>query len=363
MKTENSEDGIERGAAAEFVTPHLVGSGELTAYGSVEDWVSRLAALSRHQREHWPMMAKGYATLSSAQVRRFDFNGFEVRTQFNPGRMTSAAAQVDAKSIQERKCFLCPANLPVEQKGLRYEDYLILCNPFPILDEHFTIAAIEHRPQRIREAFGTFVNLVRDLGEKYTVLYNGPRAGASAPDHLHFQAGTRGWMPIDNEYAPISARFGRELFKSGGARVVGVTDYLRPIIGIEGQGREETIEAFERVYDAIGKIAPADDEPVMNIVGLFDSGAWTVVVFPRAKHRPACFFAEGAEKILVSPGAVDVGGVLITPLPESFDRLSKDAICQVFSEVGMSPDSFLRTCDLIVRPEDRGFSRLRSASP
>lgn len=338
------------------IESHLVSGTELSSYGALDDWISRLGALSRHQREHWPMMAKGYATLSSAQVRRFDFDGFEVRTQFNPGRMASAAAKVDTKSIQERKCFLCPQNLPAEQKGLRYENYLVLCNPFPILDEHFTIAAIEHRPQRIRETFGTFVNLVRDFGDKYTILYNGPKAGASAPDHLHFQAGTRGWMPIDNEYGSITARAGQELFKGGGVRIVGVTDYLRPILGIEGQSREEMIEAFDRVHEAIGKIAPADDEPVMNIVGWFDSGAWTVVIFPRAKHRPACFFAEGDEKILVSPGAVDVGGVLITPLPESFDRLNKDTIRQVFSEVGMSIDGFSRICDLIAQPAERGFS-------
>jgi hypothetical protein len=282
----------------------VVADAELAEFGAASDWISRLGALSLHQRKHWPMLAGGHATRAAAQVRRFEYDGFEVRTQFNPGRMASAAAKVDAKSLRERKCFLCPPQLPTEQKGFRYGDYLILCNPFPILDEHFTIPHIEHRPQAIADSFGDYVRLIRDLGSHYSVLYNGPLAGASAPDHLHFQAGTRGWMPVDTEYASVRDRAGRLLQDRSGAQVWAVSDYLRPIVSIEGTDASAIHAAFERLHAALRTAAPGEAEPMMNIISWFDAGTWTILVFPRGRHRPACFFEEGEARILVSPGAV-----------------------------------------------------------
>ena len=121
-----------------------------------------------------------------------------MKVQFNPGRYISTSAKVDEKSINDRKCFLCPANLPEEQKGILYEEeYLILGNPFPIFPEHFTIPNINHVPQQIKNNFPLMLKLTKDLSKHYVVLYNGPKCGASAPDHFHFQAGTKNFMPIE----------------------------------------------------------------------------------------------------------------------------------------------------------------------
>lgn len=328
------------------IADHVVDEYLLKEFGAGSDWASRAAALALQQQRDWPMLAKGHATLGMAQVRPYRFDGFEIRTQFNPGRMTSVAAKVDPKAIQERKCFLCPAQLLPEQRGLRYGDYLIVCNPFPILDVHFTIPHVTHRPQRIEETFGDFLNLTRDLGTRYTLLYNGPKAGASAPDHLHFQAGTRGWMPTDTDYAPLRDRAGRLLCERAGAQVWAITDYLRPIVGLESSDAASLAATFGAMCTALREIKPVDDEPMMNILAWADlqGGAtkYTVVIFPRGAHRPSCFHAEGDAKILVSPGAVDMAGVLITPLPESFDRLNPATIAKIYEEVSLPLDDFAR---------------------
>ncbi len=324
----------------DVVAEHVIPESEVAAFGAGSDWISRLAALSLQQRRAWPMLTAGHAGLATAQVRHFQFDGFEVRTQFNPGRMASAAARVDSKSVQQRRCFLCPAHLPAGQMGLRYGDYLILCNPFPILDEHFTIPHTAHRPQAIAETFGDYVNLVRDLGTRYSVLYNGPKAGASAPDHLHFQAGTRGWMPIDGEYVRVRERLGMVIAERPGVRVRAVTDYLRPIMALEGRDDGAIRSAFAAVYGCLHGLCPGESEPMMNLIAWCDADEWTILIFPRGRHRPSCFFAEGESQIMVSPGAVDVGGVIITPVAESFERLNRDTIQTIFSEVSLPADQF-----------------------
>ena len=165
---------------------------------------SKAHALLEQQKGAWEMLRNGYDTLRTVRTRVFEFDGFQVKVQFNPGRLTSTVAKVDAASIKERKCFLCTENLPPAQRGIPSDgDYLVLCNPFPIFPEHFTISSVRHTPQLIRDSFGTLLNLTRDLGSRYTVLYNGPRCGASAPDHLHFQAGNRSYLPIDAEYQAL----------------------------------------------------------------------------------------------------------------------------------------------------------------
>ena len=138
----------------------------------------------------------------------------KINAQFNAGRMTSTSAKVDPKSISERKCFLCEKNLPAEQKGILYNNkYIILCNPFPIFPTHFTLTHKEHQPQRILDTFSDMLDLSKDLSKHYSVIYNGPRCGASAPDHLHFQAGNKYFMPIDDEFHQIKNEYGKMIFE------------------------------------------------------------------------------------------------------------------------------------------------------
>ena len=165
------------------------------------NWVSSSQAteLLSKQLVTWPLAEKNYKALEAVQVKSFDMGGFSIRAQFNPARIVSTGAKVDARSLKERKCFLCPENLPVEQERLPFGfRHLVLCNPYPIFPQHFTIPTRKHTPQLILPQWNDFLELTRRLAP-FTVFYNGPRSGASAPDHAHFQAVTRGIMPLDEE--------------------------------------------------------------------------------------------------------------------------------------------------------------------
>jgi hypothetical protein len=279
------------------------------------------------------------------QNRSVALDGFSVRLQFNPARLASSAAKVDAKSIRERKCFLCADRLPAEQRGVAFnEHYVVLCNPFPIFPQHFTIPHREHLPQRIREVFRDQLDLAQAMGGSYTVFYNGPRCGASAPDHLHFQAGDRGFMTFEGEYNRLK---GEPI-----AQTKHVTAYaaasLRPFLAIESSARDAAVAAFEVILRNLANIAPAPDEPMMNVITWHEEPlGWRVAIFPRQKHRPSAFFAEGDSKVLLSPGTVDIAGVCILPVERDFQRLSAEHLEGMFREVMLPPEAFARLRDAV----------------
>ncbi|MGC9355923.1 MAG: DUF4922 domain-containing protein, partial [Mariniphaga sp.] len=166
-----------------------IAPGELRKFGRAENLNEQAKTLVAQQKAAWEMASKNYAALKSVQTRTFDFGHFEIVVQFNPERIRSSAAKTDTKSIAERPCFLCLKNLPPEQKGIPFgEDYLILTNPFPIFQTHLTIPHLHHTSQQITGFFPDMLRLSRKLNG-FTVFYNGPQTGASAPDHFHFQAG------------------------------------------------------------------------------------------------------------------------------------------------------------------------------
>ena len=217
----------------------------------------------------------------AVRTKVFDFDGFQIKVQFNPGRMTSTVAKVDATSIKERKCFLCAENLPPAQRGIPCDgDYLVLCNPFPIFPEHFTISCLRHTPQLIRDSFATFLRITRDLGTRYMVLYNGPRCGASAPDHLHFQAGNRSAVPMDTEYDAMKAAHATKLFASASFRAWSVEKCLRHFVTFESPDAGTLQRAFGVLYDAFQEGGPAGEEPMMNLLGFYGNGEWRIHVFP-----------------------------------------------------------------------------------
>jgi hypothetical protein len=283
--------------------------------------------LLEQQKSDWGLLARGYESLASVRVRSFGFDGFSVKLQFNPGRIASSVAKVDEKSIRERKCFLCPENLPREQRAIDCgEGYSLLCNPFPIFPEHFTIPNRDHRPQRILESFGSMLRLARELADGYVVFYNGPRSGASAPDHLHFQAGNKGFMPIDAD-----------------AQLVGEAKYLRRGFVLESDDANRLGAQFARLYQAMSSLRAGGDEPMMNVLAYHDvpsAGWWRVIVLPRAKHRPGFYFADGDERLLLSPGAVDMGGVVISVIERDFNRITKEHLLQLFEEVTLPAKQF-----------------------
>jgi len=298
-------------------------------------------ALIREQRESWQKLREAYEVLKNLKTRAISFEGFSVLLYHNPARLTSATAAVGQKDVKDRPCFLCLRNLPEEQRWILYRDeYRILCNPLPVFPSHFTIAHTGHRPQAISETVDAYLMLAADLGKEWTTLYNGPRCGASAPDHLHFQALPMGRMPIEQEL-----RHGGRLVpvaRLEGVRVSTARNLGREVIVIEGRDRSSMVAVFARVLTSFKEAVCADDEPMISVCGFHDGTSWHVALFPRQKHRPDCFFREGDERIVVSPGAVEMAGVLVTPVERDFNRLDAVAVEAIYREVSLDGSTLAR---------------------
>ena len=314
---------------------------ELAPFVNGNTQAGKAHALLEQQKGVWELLRNGYDTLRTVRTRAFEFDGFQIKVQFNPGRLTSTVAKVDAASIKVRKCFLCTENLPPAQRGIPCDgEYLVLCNPFPIFPEHFTISSVRHTPQLIRDSFAALLQLTRDLGSRYTVFYNGPRCGASAPDHLHFQAGNRSHLPIDAEYDLVKEKLASRLVQSGSLRAYGFENYLRRHITFESPDAALLQRAFGALYEVLQDGGPAGEEPMMNILGFYTNGEWRIHVFPRAKHRPAFYFKEGDEKLLISPAVVELGGICTTPREQDFEKVTREHIMEMYYEVCVSADKF-----------------------
>jgi ribosomal protein S18 acetylase RimI-like enzyme len=333
--------------------PHLIGYKKLgknmfldQKFYTPFDGGERLKSLPKlccellsEQKKEWSGLREGYALHKYVRERDIPCRGFSVRLQYNPGRVKSSLAVVAGKNQTERPCFLCLDHLPEGQKGISYRsDYLILCNPMPVFSPHFTISHLDHRLQAINEHIGTFLQLMADFGSGWTVLYNGPKCGASAPDHFHFQAAPMGQMPIEKE---VQEEKKRALIKrTDRVLLYRLKDLGREAIVLQGDESMAVEDALRNFLKALKKVNSIDDEPMVNIAGFYEKGKeregkWQLVIFPRRKHRPDAFFREGDARVVVSPGVIDMGGVLITPVEKDFERLDAAAIEGIYAEVTM----------------------------
>jgi len=304
--------------------------------------------LLSEQKLTWPDCQQGYKSLANIAVREIACNGFNVRVQHNPGRIRSTLADVEEKRIKERPCFLCQNNLPEKQRGIFYRnEYLILCNPAPVFSSHFTICHKEHRPQSIAGHIETFLRLMLDFGEGWTVLYNGPGCGASAPDHLHFQAAPSGQMPVEEEIKEKNRL--KRIAKFDGILFSKVRNAGREIIIAEGDNPASLANAFRVILSALEKRLSAGVEPMINIAGLHSKGARRLLIFPRTKHRPDVFFKEGNDRVAVSPAIAEMGGIIVTPVEKDFKRLGASAIEDIFREVSLDGEILNRFFDSITR--------------
>lgn len=319
----------------------LLGGAHLELAGSDADLLpDKIDSLISHQTAHWPMMRAGYLGLENVRTKRLEnpeASGSYLIVQHNPARIRSTAARVDQASIQSRKCFLCPENLPAEEMAVEYgKDFVIACNPFPVLDRHLSIIHRDHIEQRIGGHVGTLLGLARDLGPDYLALYNGPRCGASAPDHLHLQACSRALLPIESSLArlePVYRRASEENDLYDGMMVGILEDFGRSVVVLRGRLVTDLSVALTRLLANFARITSDSSEPMINIVCTNDDGLWTIYLFPRARHRPASFFAEGDQRVTVSPGAIDMAGVIVVPREEDFSRIGVQEISGIFSEV------------------------------
>jgi len=294
-------------------------------------YTGKINELFAEQLSDWSLAKLNYSQLEKVRIRKFSFGTFEVVVQYNPERIRSSSAKVDAKSIGDRPCFLCAKNRPPEQRGIDLDNNLtILVNPFPIFKRHLTIPSELHTDQRIGKNFDTMLSLAEAM-PLFTVFYNGPQCGASAPDHLHFQAGNIGFMPVENDF--LSGRHPKLLSSDKGMEIWKWESYLRGIITLKGSDRKKLVRVFDRLFDRLSETQPGRPEPMLNILTGYYQDEWTIHIIPRKQHRPRQFFAEGDNQILISPAAVDLGGVIITPREEDFIKITKDDIEDIFRQV------------------------------
>lgn len=292
------------------------------------------------QKNTWDTLKTGYDSLGSIKTKIIQFEGFSFIIQYNPGRIISSSASTDEKSIRERKCFLCNENLPKEQRGILIDNYLLLVNPFPVFPEHFTIPCLDHIDQRIKNNFGDLLYFSKILSEYYSVFYNGPQCGASAPDHLHFQAGNKSALSLIDEYDIIKKEYGELLVKNKDVVIYGVDDGLRKFLCLESRNKNRLGDVFDSFYNIYASRSDSV-EPMMNIVSWYrEEIGWRVAVILRAKHRPEEFFKKGDGRILFSPAASDYGGLCITPLENDFKRFNRELLVKIFNEVSINRESF-----------------------
>jgi ribosomal protein S18 acetylase RimI-like enzyme len=305
-----------------------------------------LALLSK-QKKTWEDLREGYESLRNIRERDVPCKGFSIRLQQNPGRIRSSLADVGEKNTNERRCFLCLDRLPESQRGILYRnDYLILCNPMPVFSSHFTISHLDHRRQAVAEHIHTLFQLMSDFGPRWTILYNGPQCGASAPDHLHFQAVPSGQMPIEKEIR------GKERFilmkQIDGASLYRGRDVGREVIILEGNNPMAVGEVFKDFLNSLKKVLLVNEEPMVNIAGFHKKRKYSLVIFPRRKHRPGAFFKEGDARIVVSPGVIDMGGLLITPVEKDFYRLDAVSVEAIYGEVSLEGETVEKAIDAVL---------------
>ena len=291
------------------------------------------AAFITAQRAEWPLAARNFDALEGVEVRSIAMPGMDIKVQFNPARIVSSGAKVDARSLAERPCFLCEKNRPAEQRGIDWRGYTVLVNPFPIFPRHLTIPAVGHTPQRIQGRVADMLALAAEL-PGYTVFYNGPRCGASAPDHMHFQAGNSDFLTI----APALEKAElKEIAKDGEATLYLVDTLPLNVFVVDAKDHKEGARLFKRLYDALPQ-KEGETEPMMNLLCYATPAGERLVVIPRKQHRPSFYGMEGEGKMLLSPASVDMGGVFITPLEKDFVKLDADLVRTIVDELCLSND-------------------------
>ena len=320
----------------------ILRGSEVESFINQNNFAEAAKYLFHSQLNSWDLLRKNYDAMKFIQVKSFWYDGFKINVQFNTERITSTAAKVDDESVSKRKCFLCSENLPEDQKGiLPREKFILLCNPYPIFPQHFTVSSLKHEPQRIDYSFKEFLELTKLLSPDFSLVYNGPACGASAPDHLHFQAGTKLFIPIENDIQQLKNDYGIVIKEDDKINISAINDGLRRLIFIESKEKSKILNAFKKILTVYKNFSANTLEPMMNIICSHDREfGWNVIIFLRSKHRPECFYNEDPEKVMVSPAAIDLGGILITPREEDFVKIDKDFIRKILSEVSLSVESF-----------------------
>ena len=288
------------------------------------------------QLKTWEEVRQRYRDLQQVETRELVGEGMAVEVQWNPARIRSTGAKIDAKSLAGRPCFLCAENRPKEQIHRVIDGkYELLVNPFPILPVHFTLPTLKHQPQAIRPMYGEICRLMSDNPE-LTILYNGPKCGASAPDHAHLQAVSTGVLPLQKNWQRLSRNLVEVVKEDEEDGIWHIADYPAAAFLIRSHSQEVSEQLFKRLYACLPQ-REDETEPMMNIIAWRQGDILLSVVLSRRQHRPACYTAEGAGQYIISPGAVDMGGLLITPREEDFRKITIEVAQSIYEEVSLTP--------------------------
>lgn len=305
-----------------------------------------LSEFFHNQMATWPETAARYTDLARVEVRDFG----AVSAQYNPARMVSTGAKVDKKTLAQRPCFLCKDHRPeIQQEWAFGNGFDVLVNPFPILPTHFTIAARRHRPQTILDTYATLYELA-DRFEGTLFFYNGPKCGASAPDHLHFQGGDGSVVPLYRDWRGWRERLREVARLDADNRLCTIEDYPFPTLVLISNDKALAQTLFRRAYAAL-PCHPDDTEPMLNVLAWREEDSVVTILLPREKHRPACYTAScEADRMLISPGALDMAGLIITPRKEDFDRLTPSLLVKTVGEVALGQEAFAKVLRRLQEP-------------
>lgn len=308
------------------------------------------------QLSTWPLAEANFKALESVHVREVEVNGLTVRLQFNPSRMISSAAKLNKEDIARRKCFLCEQNRPPVQKNIpitttQGHEYHILVNPYPIFPDHLVVAKTSHKDQGIAGRFGDMLALAREF-EGCTLFYNGPKCGASAPDHHHFQVVPRGLMPLEVSVdASLDAHSGLKGLVADNASLQHYNNFSTGIFVISSKTAEAAEQLFDRLI-ACAEIPEGDIEPRMNLYAWWTGEEYRTVIYLRKCHRSRHYFSDGPDHLTMSPGCADMAGVFIVPVEEEYHKITPELLSEMIEEITIPKDE-----------QDRIISRLTRTQP
>ena len=302
-----------------------------------------ISAFVNSQLLAWPLAAKNFKALDEVLVREVEVGGLTVRLQFNPARMISSAASLSKEAIAARKCFLCGQNRPPEQSGLDFtsrkgNEYHILVNPYPIFPEHLVIALAEHRDQSICGRYEDMLDLAKAMPDR-TVFYNGPKSGASAPDHHHFQAAPAGVVPLELDVESSLDKNATEsplvkLSSASGAVLYRYTRFTTGIYVIKAQSESSAASMFYNLISDADK-PQGETEPLFNLFTYYREGTYTSIIIFRRSHRSHHYFSDGPDHLTMSPGCADMGGVFIVPVKDEFEKITPELLTEMVDEISL----------------------------
>ena len=284
----------------------------------------------------WHLACENFRALKSIQEREVEVRGLKVRLQFNPARIVSSAAKTGKADIAKRRCFLCRDNRPAEQTFLKFEGrkgkkYHILVNPYPIFPDHLVIADTKHTDQTIRHRYVDMLDLARKY-EGFTFFYNGPKSGASAPDHHHFQAAPNGLIPLIDDVERGDLRYIASLQD---ASLYHYPKFTNGIFVLTSDTAKSAAKLFYRLLDC-AELQEGDTEPQFNLFTYRSGKQFKSVVMFRRSHRSHHYFSEGPDHLTMSPGCADMGGVFIVPVEDEFHKITPELLSEMLTEVSIS---------------------------